>query len=172
LGRGLDAAVAQLEALDQCALENGFFNARREGRASVTPIELQLQWRLSNRKPFVGSEAIARRRREGPLLRLTTLVTTGPVTAGDEVFLGDALVGQVVNAGASPTLDCGVALALIGVAWAHPAIDTFRVRGAAGEATARSVSPPLLNNRSLHVSPQIHSYGTRHEYTFPPLPRR
>jgi glycine cleavage system aminomethyltransferase T len=171
LGRDLDAAMTDLEALDQCALENGFFNARREGRAFVTPIELQLQWRLSNRKPFVGSEAVAKRRREGPRQRLTTLVTASPVAVGDEVFLGDELAGQVVNTGASPTLQCGVSLALIDVAWAHPGIDAFRIRAAASESAARSVSPPLLNNRSLHVSPQIHSYGTRHEYTFPPLRR-
>ena len=36
---------------------------------------------------------------------------------------------------------------------------------------ARSVSPPTLNNRSLFVSPQLHSYATRSGIELPPLAR-
>jgi aminomethyltransferase len=169
-GRALDVAVAGRDALDQCALENWFFNIRREGRAPVTPLELQLQWRVSTRKAFVGSEALARRRAAGIAQRLTCLVGAGPYAVGDAVRLEGALVGAVVNAGYSDTRGDWVALALLDVTWAHPGIG-FEVAGAAGAVAARSVSPPVVNNRSLHVSAQLHSYATRGEYTFPPLPK-
>ena len=171
LGGAVDVAVAGLDALDQCALENWYFNIRREGREAATPVELQLQWRLSHRKHYVGSESVTRRRQDGPRERLTCLVTDGAVTVGDAVVIEGAPAGRVVNAGHSDVLDHWVALGLIDIRWAHPGIDAFRVRRSDREVSARSVTPPLLNNRSLHVSPQIHSYATRDEFSFPPLPR-
>ncbi len=164
-----DAAVAGLETLDLAALENWFFNVRREGRESVTPIELQLQWRVSYHKDYVGSEALARRRSEGPGERLTCLVASQPLEQGSAVELDGEHVGRIVNASFSWVRDEWVALGLIAVRCAHPGIDGFRVKGAQGIVCARSVRPPLLNNRSLYVSPQLHSYATRHEVPFPPL---
>jgi glycine cleavage system aminomethyltransferase T len=168
-GGNLDAVEADLDALDQCALENWFLNVRREGRQPVTPIELQLQWRVSYRKTYVGSDALARRRAEGSRERLTCLVADGAVQVGSDVVLDGRLVGRVVNAGYSPTRGKWVALALIDIAWAYPGIDALRVDGADGAVCARSVSPPVINNRSLYVSPQLHSYRTRDEFDFPPL---
>ena len=168
----LDCGVLDLGALDQCALENQFFNIRREGRERVTPIELQLQWRVSTRKEFTGSDALRERRQEGARVRTTCLVGAGPFAVGDEIALGSETVGRVINAGFSPSRGDWVALALVDVAWAHPGIREFVVvSGHAGQIPARSVSAPVVNNRSLHVSPQMHSYGTRMDYTFPPLPR-
>jgi len=171
MGRALDVTVAGLDALDQCALENWYFNIRREGREPVTPVEVQLQWRVSNRKSYVGSECVARRRQEGPRQRITCLVTEGPIAVGDAIEIDGSPVGWVVNAGHSSTLDRWVSLGLLDIRWAHSGLDVFRVRAAGGEVGARTMSPPLVNNRSLHVSPQIHSYATRHEFTFPPLRR-
>lgn len=171
LGGAVDAVVAGLDALDQCALENWYFNIRREGREPVTPVELQLQWRLSSSKPYVGSESVARRRQDGLRQRITCLATDGPIATGDAVVIEGSAAGRVVNAGYSSILDCWIALGLVDLRWAHSGIGVFQLRGAQGEVGARSVSPPLLNNRSLHVSPQIHSYQTRHEFAFPPLPR-
>src|SRR5437870_25042 len=37
-GRRFELGEAGLEALDACALENWFFNVRREGREPVTPV--------------------------------------------------------------------------------------------------------------------------------------
>ncbi|MBW2532255.1 MAG: aminomethyltransferase family protein, partial [Deltaproteobacteria bacterium] len=72
-GRKLDLVEVGQEALDQCALENWFFNIRREGLASASPIELQLQWRLSPTKEFVGSAALAALRAAGQRRRNTCL---------------------------------------------------------------------------------------------------
>ncbi len=169
-GGALDLAVADRAVLDQAALENWFFNIRREGRAGVTPIELQLQWRVSPRKPFVGSEALGWARAAGVARRLTCLVGPGPYAAGDPVRLAGADAGRVVNAGASVVRGDWVALALVDLAWAHPGLP-FEVVHDGRASPARSVSPPVLNNRSLHVSPQLHSYATRDATPAPPLER-
>jgi len=50
VGEPLDLVEADLEALDLCALENGFFSVRHGPLEGLTPLELQLQWRVSYRK--------------------------------------------------------------------------------------------------------------------------
>jgi len=167
LGRGFDAAEASLEALDVCALENWFFNVRREGRARVTPIELQLQWRLSRKKSFVGSEAVRQRLEEGLTRRATTLLSKEPFAVGDQVSLAGRVIGDIVNAAHSPVRGEWVGLALLDLAYAHPGITTLRV--GPERTSARTVSPPVLQNRSLYVNPQVHSYASREEDEFPSL---
>lgn len=171
-GGSFDVRRVGLDALDQCALENWFFNIRREGTEPVTPIELQLQWRVSYGKSFVGSDALKARRREGPGQRLTSLLASGELARGDIVMLDGTKAGRIVNAGFSHTRDEWMALALIDVQWAYPGIGEFRIDGDGRATTARSVAPPVLNNRSLSVSPQLHSYATRHEHPMPDVVRR
>lgn len=160
-GARFDLADAPLEVLESCMLENWFFNVRREGRLDVTPLELQLQWRTTRGREYLGAPALDARRAEGPRQRLTMLLPSARVHEGDEVHLWGDVVGTIVNA------SDGAALALIDLAWAHPGIDAFEVSPA--RTPARSVTPPLANNRSLHVNPQQHSYATRDEIAFPPL---
>jgi glycine cleavage system aminomethyltransferase T len=170
-GSDLDVCPVGLDALDQGALENFFFNIRREGREPVTPIELQLQWRVSYRKDFVGSDALKRRKREGPRERLTCLLAGNRIATGSEVRLEGSVVGRVVNAGYSHVRGDWVALAMLDITWAHSGIDRFTALGDGAPVSLRSVSPPVLNNRSLMVSPQLHSYSTRHEYAAPSIVR-
>ena len=169
-GERLDMARGTLDALDQCARENFFFNVRREGREPVGPAELQLQWRVAYDKDAVGVAAARTRRDAGVTQRLTCLVSDGAMARGDVVSLEGARVGRIVSAGWSPVRDDGVALALLDLRVAWPGIDGFVVAGA-HEVRARSMTPPLLNNRSLFVSPQLHSYATRDEIAMPPLVR-
>jgi len=61
-GAAFDLVEADLAALDQCALENWYFNIRREGLVDATPVELQLQWRVSYKKACVGGAGLAERR--------------------------------------------------------------------------------------------------------------
>lgn len=171
-GQAFDLQRASLAALDQCALENWFFNVRGEGREPVTPIELQLQWRVSYGKEYPGSAALARRRADGAKERLTTLLSPDEMRAGDLVQLGRRRVGHVVNAGFSHARGEWISTALIDVAWAHPGVASFTVTAADRSTAARSVSPPVLNNRSLSISPQLHSYATRHEHALPDLVRQ
>jgi glycine cleavage system aminomethyltransferase T len=167
LGVTLDAEEVGLDALDQCALENWFLNIRREGSRGVTPIELQQQWRVSYKKSFVGSEALAARRAHGVSQRLTCLVAPEPLATDDRVRFGDEDIGVVVNAGWSVTRSDWVALALLDLRWAWPGVGPLLV--GEREALAVTVAPPVLSNRSLYVNPQIHSYATRGEDEFPPV---
>ena len=170
-GASLDAAPGTLEVLDTGALECFFFNIRGEGRADVTPIELQLQWRVSYDGDGIGLPELRRHRSVGFASRVTTLLTSDRVAVGDEVRLHGACVGSVLNAGWSPSRKEWVALALLELACALPGIGAFKVSAAAGPVNARSVSPPTLNNASLFVSPQMHSYATRAEISLPRLVR-
>jgi len=165
-GKRFDVARTDLEALDRCALENGFFNIRREGAFDLTPIELQLQWRASYHKDYVGAAALRQRRSEGARARVTTVVGDGPLAEGDSVFLGEARIGRIVNAGLSATRGDWIALALVEERWAHPGLQ-FNAAHGDGRRNVRSVSPPVINNRSLYVHSQRHSYRTRHEQSFP-----
>ncbi len=168
-GGDLRVAEVTLDVLDHCALESWFFNVRAEGRRPVTPLELQLQWRISRRKEYVGSSSLQERRKSPVAQRLTCLVSDSPIQVDDVVRHGAAVVGQVVNAGFSPVRDDWVTLALLDTEYAYPGIADFRV--GTEEIRARSVSPPVVNNRSLYVNPQVHSYATRHETDFPALRR-
>ncbi len=165
LGARFDLAWANLAAIEQCMLENWFFNIRREGRASldVTPHELELQWRASRNRAFVGSDALTARRARGIEKRLVTLVSHEPMLDAEEIAIDGARVGAIVNAG-DAFEGASVALALVDIAWAHPHVDAFDVAG----RRARSVTPPIPNNRSLFINLQQHSYATRDEIAFAP----
>jgi glycine cleavage system aminomethyltransferase T len=171
-GQSLDLVPGSLRALDDAALESGFFNIRGEGRAAVTPIELQLQWRVNADGDGVGVDALRVHRANGVTARVTTLAAPGQVIIGDEVWLDAQLVGTVLNAAWSVVRDEWILLALLDLGCAVPGIDRFRVKTASGEIGARSVSPPVLNNASMFISPQMHSFATRREIALPPLVRR
>jgi len=167
LGAPLDLGSASLEALDQCALDNWFFNIRGEGRHGSSPIELQLQWRVSYRKSFVGSDALAARRSEGIRQRVTCIVCEDSLKSGDAVTLDATRIGTVAHAAFSPIRNQWVALALLDLDHAYPGIDRLRI--GSNNTTGITVSPPVLDNRSLYVNPQIHSYQSRDEFDFPPV---
>jgi glycine cleavage system aminomethyltransferase T len=165
-GTRLDVAETDLPALDQCALENFFFNIRREGSLALTPLELQLQWRVSYQKEFFGAAALRARRAQGISARLTTMVSQRPLALGDALFLGDRPVGKIVNAGYSDTRKDHVALGLVDMPWAHPGLP---MQAGPGRTGALTVATPVINNRSLYIHPQRHSYRTRNQQPFPPL---
>lgn len=161
-GRTYELKTVSLEALDRCALENWFFNIRREGRAGLGPVELGLQWRLSPGKSYVGAEAVKASKRAA---RLTCVIADGEVKAGEPVLLDGARLGKLVTAAESHTLGKWVGAALLETQFAVPGITGLSIGG----HTARTVSPPVINNRSLHVSPQRHTWADRASAEFPEL---
>jgi len=165
IGPKFDLAWADRDVLEQCMLENWFFNVRREGRGDVTPLELQLQWRTSRTRSYVGSSSLEARRNAGIKRRLVTLACAKPMRDGEAVAIFDKNVGVIVNAGGATLGGSHIALALVDRPWAYSNVDAFVVGG----TPARSVTPPLPNNRSLFINPQQHSYATRDEIRFPPL---
>lgn len=168
-GRRFDAVACGLGDLDLCALENWFFNPRREGRAGVTPLELQLQWRVSRRKPYVGAETLAARRAAGIRERLVCLVGPREVRAGDALRFEGRTVGRIVNTARSPHRGDHVASGLVEVALAHSGLEGFEALGADAPAPLRIASPPVLDNRSLYVHPQRHAYATRGDVAWPSI---
>ena len=161
-GREWDLVPVSLEAIDHCALENWFFNIRKEGAAKLNPLELGLQWRLAPGKDFVGAAASKAHQAKA---RLTCVVTDGPVSAGDAVLHEGVEIGKVLSAGESHTLGKWVCAAMIDLQLAVPGIGGLVVNGHA----ARTSTPPVINNRSLYVSPQRHTWADRNSSEFPPL---
>lgn len=158
-----------LETLDLCALENGFFSVRHGSVEGLTPLELQLQWRVSARKRFPGLEALERRRADGPRRRLTYFVARDRLAPDEVVERADGQVGRVRTAAFSPGIGGVVGTALLDISVAHPGIDEFFVAGESANRPLRTVSSPLLFNRSLLVDPHRHTWATRDEADDPPL---
>lgn len=158
------------EALAHCAFENWFYDPSF-APPGATAVELQLQWRLSSTKAYPGRDAIAARRAGGVRERLACVVTDELVRAGDEVLYGPEVIGRVTHAERSRTRGDFIAQALLGARWAHGGVDQYRVRSAGRELRARTVAPPLVDNRSLYIDPRRHSFECADEITFPPLAR-
>jgi len=165
----LGGGEASLETLDLCALENGFFSVRHASASGLTPLELQLQWRVSARKSFPGATSIQERRAKGMNRRLTHFVAREGVHSGDPIHDVDGPVGQVTAAAFSPGIGGVAGMALLDLSLAHPGIDAFFVPTANADRPIRTLSSPLLFNRSLLVDPHQHTYGTRDETNDPPL---
>jgi aminomethyltransferase len=155
VGRAFELRVASRDALDLCMLEAGFFNVRREVRDGMTPVELQLQWRTT-------AGRIAPRT---PTQRTTMFAA--PREVSTEIELAGVRVGTVLHQGWSYTRDEQIGVALLDVAVAHAGLRGFH----AGETPLRTISAPAVNNRSIYIDPQRHTFATRANVSFPPLTR-
>ncbi len=160
LGAPLDLARVGLEALDVCALESWQFSLRNVRETSLasplTPIELQLQWRVVATREFVGASAFRARRAAGARARVTCFTSASPVAPGALVRLGEHEIGEVLAARESPTLGVTVGVAMLELRFAHPHLDL-----AAGGALLRTQTASLVDNASLRVHPLKHAYATR-----------
>ena len=161
-GREYELVTVSLEALDRCALENWFFNIRAEGKAGLGPVELGLQWRLTPGKNYVGAQAVKASKRT---VRLTCVIAEGAIASGDLVMLEARALGKIITAAESHTLGKWVGAALLESSFAVPGITGLII----GAHAARTSSPPVINNRSLYVSPQRHTWADRNSQEFPGL---
>ncbi len=164
----VDALEVGPRALSLCRFENWFFDPAFVP-AGVTPLELQLSWRLDMSRKWVGHEAIAGRMAEGVKRRLTCMVSNTPVAPGDTIRLDDREIGEVVRAAFSPARQEWVVAGLIDIAYAHGGIARYRVGET--DAAVLTLGPPLIDNRSLYVDPRRHTWETRDEVEDRPLVR-
>ncbi|HTJ83046.1 MAG TPA: hypothetical protein VL400_15100, partial [Polyangiaceae bacterium] len=126
IGVELDLASVGLDALDLCALENGFFCVRREGALVTDLAELQLRWRVGRDKSFRGSAAVRSRAASGPVThRVTWLRSAASLDVGDVVALENEPIGTVVAAGKTVLREGFVGLARIAQPWASAGIGAF-----------------------------------------------
>lgn len=159
-GKAFHIAHADKTSRDQCVLENFFFDISREGQFGLTPLELQLQWRLSRQKyEYPGAKAIAKLRNSGWTQRLTCFTTPHAVNPNAEITFEAEPVGRVLATGYSPTRDDYVGKALIRKPYWHAGLDAFQV----DNIPLKTISAPAINNLSLKISPYHHSFHTRNE---------
>jgi glycine cleavage system aminomethyltransferase T len=168
LGERYGLREVSQRALDVCALENGFFAMRNEGALGLDPIELQQQWRVSYDKQHFAAEAL-RARRVGNTRRIVSFMAPREVGIQERVVFGEHDLGMVVSAARSSVLDRYVGIALLDRRYAYSGISRYEVSGANGRVPIRTVSTPILNNRSIHVRAQQHSYFSNGDASFPSL---
>ena len=164
VGRPLDLVPVGLEALDGCALENGHFSIRMRRTTPfarpLTPIELQLQWRVAYDKEFTGAEALRARRAEGFTVRTTGFTADGALAPGTPLQMGDEDAGEVLAATFSHGLGMWVGSALLHRRLAHPHV-ALTATSEAGIVRVTTRTTPLVYNASLQIDPHKHSYATR-----------
>ncbi|MBW2453274.1 MAG: aminomethyltransferase family protein [Deltaproteobacteria bacterium] len=160
---GADMSLREvgLDALWHASFENWFFNIHREGRLpGLTPVELQLQWRLAgDDREWLGRVAL---RARTATHRAVALVGAAPLAAGAAITYRGRAIGEVLVAERSATLDLPIGMGLIELPYAYSGIGRF----VAGEVPLRTVSPPFVNNLSLYVDPQRDVWATRDEVVY------
>lgn len=166
LGPRFDLCVVDQAVLDQAALENGFFCPRHRGVLGRSPLELQLQWRVSFGLDYRGVKALEAARERGVSQRLSWVIgrlehgATGEAARLGPLRREGEVVGELLEGFISPLLGCFVGIALLDLGLAHPWI--AGITDLDGREL-RTEAPPLLQNRSLFVDPKRHSYAYRDE---------
>lgn len=139
-----------LGARDTLRLEMGYHLYGSDMDRGVDPISAGLGWVVPQKGTgFVGSEAIARIRSEGPAYRLCGLVVEGGIPrAGHPVLHEGGEVGKVASGTFSPTLRTGIATAYLPVSLAEPGT-ALEVVIRHKTAKARVERPPFVKSTSL-----------------------
>jgi len=136
-----------LHALDMVRIEAGLVFAGYEFCDQTDPFEAGIGFAVpaSKTDPYVGAEALARRR-QAPQRKLVGLQsdTTEAVGHGDPVCIGRAQVGVVTSAVRSPLLGHTIALARLDVACAElgAAVEIGKLDGQQKRIAARVVRFP------------------------------
>lgn len=105
-----------LGARDTLRTEMGYALHGHELSGEISPLEAGVGWAVGWDKPtFWGRDALARQRAEGPARRLRGLVASQRAVPrpGMTVLRGDDVLGTVTSGTFSPTLNVGIALALL-----------------------------------------------------------
>jgi glycine cleavage system aminomethyltransferase T len=165
IGSALDLTSISTEALRVCALENWHFamsTVRPSAMVSpLTPIELQLQWRVGYGREFVGATALRARKAEGSKARVTCFTSAADVPEGVPLHLGASRIGEVLASARSPTLGLTVGSALLRHPFAHPHL-ALTAETPAGAVHVRTETAALVSNESLRVKPHLgHAYANR-----------
>jgi aminomethyltransferase len=142
----LDAGVVPcgLGARDTLRLEVCFHLHGNDLTPDRNPIEAGLGWCCKEATGFVGSDAVARARAEGPAERLVPFKIEGGgiPRQGNPVLAGEESAGVVTSGTFSPSLDVGIGMAYVRSDLADPGSEVeIDVRGK--HRPARIASKPL-----------------------------
>ena len=147
----LDAGVVPcgLGARETLRLEACFHLHGNDLGPERNPVEAGLGWCCAEATGFVGAEAIAKARAEGPAERLAPLRIEGAgiPRQGNPVLVGDGEVGVVTSGTFSPSLEVGIGMAYLRADLAEPGTEVeIDVRGK--RRAARVASKPLYRSPS------------------------
>lgn len=133
-----------LDAYDLLRLEQGLPKQGTELGPDINPVEARMSWAVGwGKETFHGKEALEAVRVTGPSRRLWGLeaLDDGVPIAGEAVYEGERRVGVTTSAGYSPTVDKGIALALLDPDL-KPGTD-LETAGPEGRIPVRVVKPPF-----------------------------
>jgi aminomethyltransferase len=138
------ASACGLDAYDLLRLEQGLPKHGSELGPDVNPVEARMGWAVGwSKEAFHGKESLESIRTAGPARRLWGLeaLDDGVPLSGAAVFEGDRRVGVTTSAGYSPTVDKGIALALLD-SGLEPGT-RLEAEGPEGRVPVRVVKPPF-----------------------------
>jgi len=162
LGARMDAGAVGREALAYAALQDWFFDMGDLGPLGLTPLELQLQWRLCRHKRYPGSETLRQQREHGLAKRITAFRSGLPLQPGQIVSCEGRGIGEIVVVKTELAGQGCFGLALLDLPWAQAGMVDFSVLGGAGPVELRTISPPFVTNLSLFVRAQQDPWDLRH----------
>ena len=140
------AVPAGLGARDTLRLEVCFHLYGNDLSTDHDPIAGGLGWACKEGTHFIGSEAVAQARADGPDEKLAPFVLTGPgiPRQGNAVIAGGGEVGVVTSGSLSPCLEHGIGMAYVRPDLAEPGTELeIDVRGR--RRAARIESKPLYD---------------------------
>jgi glycine cleavage system aminomethyltransferase T len=134
-------------------LEGRFFNIFAEGRTVRDPLSLGLQWMIDwGKEKFVGSEALAVRRRAGlthKIIGVQSEQNRKDLLPGALIFDDSGKVSEIIASCYSPPLNAFIGLALFPVAIAYSGL-TFSIDSVGG-SPLKTISMPPIMPKSLQV---------------------
>lgn len=129
---GTGVTPCGLASRDTLRVEAGLPLYGHELSDDISPIAAGLGWVVSKSKTFVGSEEIARARKEGTRRKLQgiRLPSKRLLTPGAGVFHEGQLVGEITSGVYSPVLETGIGFAFVDAAIPLGTAVEVEVRGA------------------------------------------
>lgn len=141
-----------LGARDSLRLEAGFPLYGHDLSSEASPVEAGLLFGINKRRRaeggFLGAGRILREIADGTPRRLVGLLIEGrqPAREGAEVFVGDALIGEVTSGGFSPSLQVPIGMGYVAIDHAEPGTTLeIDVRGKRLRATVTTM--PFVPHR-------------------------
>jgi len=155
--KGAGAEPAGLYAQSSMRIEKRFLAMGHDLDGDVTPIEAGLDFVIKKDSEFIGSDAAAARRREGPRTRLVTILLDDAtaITLGDEpVYVDGEFAGQATSASFGYRVQRPVILASLSTE-ACPNPEGARIEvDVAGERFAGSASlKPAFDAKGARMHP-------------------
>jgi aminomethyltransferase len=138
-----------LGARDTLRLEMGYALYGHELNRDITPLEAKLGWAIAWESEFRGKEALAALKEKGVSRTLVGIKCTdrGVPRQGCEVHHEGSAIGVVTSGNFSPSLDTGIALALVTSDGAPVVGDGVKIEVRGRMIAGDIVKPPFIRKR-------------------------